>query len=54
MGSSLAWGQGEPLPACRYDDLAASRTGYDAWSVTLLDTTYALGPDYVPIQSPHI
>jgi D-alanyl-D-alanine carboxypeptidase len=47
-GARLAWGQGEPLPPCRYDDLAATPNAYDAWSVTLLDTVYALGPDYVP------
>ncbi len=36
------------LPACTYDDLPAPRAGYDEWDRTVLDTVFALPPDYVP------
>jgi D-alanyl-D-alanine carboxypeptidase len=36
------------LPACRYDDVLTDPAGYDDWSITLLDSTYALRKDYVP------
>jgi D-alanyl-D-alanine carboxypeptidase len=47
-GTALAWGQSQALPECRYDDLAATPNGYDAWNLTLLDTLYALDADYAP------
>ncbi len=36
------------LPDCRDADLPASRSAYDDWATTLLDTTYRLSPDYEP------
>ena len=45
--AATATSQPGPLPPCRYDDLPARHSGYDAWALTLLDTSYALGPDYV-------
>lgn len=36
------------LPACTYDDLPAPRAGYDEWDRTVLDTVFALPPDYEP------
>lgn len=42
--SSLA----EPLPACAVDDRPALATGYDEYALTVLDTVFALTPDYEP------
>jgi D-alanyl-D-alanine carboxypeptidase len=38
----------EPLPACEYDSLRATRVGYRDWRVTLLDTTFDLPKTYEP------
>ncbi len=35
-------------PDCRYDDVAATHTGYSDWSRTLLDTIYMVRRSYVP------
>jgi len=35
-------------PTCTFDDLSAPHSGYDEWDRTVLDTVFALGPDYVP------
>lgn len=37
-----------PLPACRYDNVAATLTGYDDWALTLVDTHYSLPAAYAP------
>jgi zinc D-Ala-D-Ala carboxypeptidase len=39
---------GEPLPDCRYDDVAAARTAYADWDKVVLDTIFALPSSYVP------
>ena len=38
----------QPLPACRYDDLATPRQAYADWNLTLLDTIYKLPESYAP------
>ena len=35
-------------PACSYQDLATSRTSYDQWATTLLDTIYGVSSSYAP------
>jgi D-alanyl-D-alanine carboxypeptidase len=46
--TSVAPGMPVRLPACRIDDLPATRTGYDDWATTLVDTIRALPEDYEP------
>lgn len=46
LESRLALGDLAPLPACRYDDVAAAHAGYADWRLTLLDTIYRLGSTY--------
>ena len=36
------------LPACVYKDVLTQPSGYADWSITLLDSIYALRKDYVP------
>jgi zinc D-Ala-D-Ala carboxypeptidase len=36
------------LPACAYKDVLTQPSAYSDWSITLLDSTYALRKDYVP------
>ncbi|UCH26682.1 MAG: M15 family metallopeptidase [Trueperaceae bacterium] len=38
----------EPLPNCRYDDVATAHQSYQDWAITLLDTIYAVDPSYMP------
>ena len=37
-----------PLPACSYQDVLTSRTGYADWDKTLLDPIYMVSSTYVP------
>jgi len=37
-----------PLPDCRIDDIRTVPSGYDDWSVTLVDWILMVGPDYKP------
>lgn len=47
LAPALSRAQDAP-PACRYDDVAAYRTAYDDWGLTLLDPIYKLSESYVP------
>jgi D-alanyl-D-alanine carboxypeptidase len=38
----------EPLPACEYGSIPATRTRYRDWRVTLLDTSFRLSKTYAP------
>ena len=38
----------EPLPSCRYDDIATHYQDYSDWPLTLLDTIYMLPESYTP------
>ncbi len=37
-----------PLAACEYGDVPATRTSYDDWASTLVDTSFRLDASYVP------
>jgi D-alanyl-D-alanine carboxypeptidase len=37
-----------PLAACEYADVPATRTAYDDWAATLVDTSFKLDAAYVP------
>lgn len=41
---------GGGVPACRFDDLAASPRAYSDWNKTVLDTIYKLPANYKPPQ----
>lgn len=47
-GVSSALGRAPAPPPCTYQDLPTSRTGYDQWGTTLLDTIYLLPTAYAP------
>lgn len=36
------------LPPCTYADVLTPHSSLDEWALTLLDTTYMVGPDYAP------
>jgi zinc D-Ala-D-Ala carboxypeptidase len=36
------------LPDCAYDDILTGHRDYAEWAITLLDTIFHIGPDYVP------
>lgn len=40
--------QGGGLPACAYADVATPHASLDEWWLTLVDTTYMVGPGYAP------
>jgi D-alanyl-D-alanine carboxypeptidase len=52
LGASFATPAGVaalgPLPACRYDDILTAPSGYDDWSITLVDTILDVPATYVP------
>jgi D-alanyl-D-alanine carboxypeptidase len=45
---TAARGRAPAPPPCSYQDLPTSRTGYDQWPTTLLDTIYLLPSSYAP------
>ena len=45
---TTALGRAPAPPACTYQDVPTSRTGYDQWATTLLDTIYLLPSSYAP------
>jgi D-alanyl-D-alanine carboxypeptidase len=49
--AAAGWFEARPpagLPACGFGNLPAGQAAYDDWADTLLDTTFALRPDYEP------
>jgi D-alanyl-D-alanine carboxypeptidase len=45
---TFAGGRTPPPPACRYADVLTSRRSANKHAITLLDTTYKVGPKYAP------